>query len=389
MKKRLLFGLVVITLGALAMHNNDTLATLTGLDALTSPAASSDAYSDNFHEGKFHNSIPTLASAGMGKILKSFLFDKNAAARPDKAIPLQPMQSEQLLSDDRNAVYRLGHSTVLIRFEGDFWLTDPVFSERASPVQWAGPKRFHPAPIEMEQLPPIKGVLISHNHYDHLDEGSIKALHSRVEHFYTPLGVGRQLKAWGVPAEKITELDWWSSVKVGPVTLAATPAQHFSGRGLFDGNTTLWASWVMLGSKERLFFSGDSGYFPGFKEIGDKYGPFDLTMIETGAYNQNWPGVHMHPEESIQAHIDLQGKQMMPIHNSTFDLAMHAWYDPLERIAALARERQVTLRTPMIGAPLVLSEPAQQTYWWRDLMPAQAEATEYADKEPSAQPEYL
>lgn len=297
-------------------------------------------------------------------VMLRFLFDKPADTVPRQPIPVHALSRAQLLAAPDRSLYRLGHSTVLLKLNGQFWLTDPVFSERASPVQWAGPARFHAPPIAIADLPPIAGVILSHDHYDHLDYAAVRALADKTEHFITPLGVGERLIGWGIPRYKVQELGWWQSTRVGGLRLSATPAQHFSGRGLFDGNTTLWASWVIEHEATRIFFSGDSGYFDGFKEIGDKYGPFDLTMVETGAYNEQWPDVHMHPEESLQAHLDLRGKVMLPIHNGTFDLSLHAWSDPFERIASLAAERRVALATPEIGQHLDILQPKTGHAWW-------------------------
>ena len=220
-------------------------------------------------------------------------------------------------------------------------------------------------PLAPEALPRITAVVISHNHYDHLDRGTVRRLAANVDYFVVPLGVGEHLRDWGVDRESIVELDWWDELELGDLTLAATPAQHFSGRSLTDRNKTLWASWVIQGGGAKLFFSGDSGYFDGFREIGEHYGPFDITMIENGAYNEAWRTVHMMPEESVQAHIDLRGRAMLPIHNSTFDLSIHAWHEPLERVSALARQRGVHLLTPVISAPVQVLSPQPTYAWWR------------------------
>ena len=174
-------------------------------------------------------------------------------------------------------------------------------------------------------------------------------LSEKAEYFLTPLGVGDILVDWGVSSSKVKQLDWWQEKEIDGVRLVATPARHFSGRGLFGKNQTQWASWVFLTAGQRVFYSGDSGYFDGFKIIGDKYGPFDVTMLDTGAYNVNWPEVHMHPEESIQAHIDLKGKKLLPIHNGTFDLSMHSWHEPLDRIVALGNAQGISVVTPLMG----------------------------------------
>jgi len=197
-------------------------------------------------------------------------------------------------------------------------------------------------------------------------------LAAKTEYFVAPLGVGDRLVEWGVPAEKVRQLDWWKSVTLDGVQLVSTPAQHFSGRSIFDSNSTLWSSWVIRSPGVNIFFSGDTGYFPGFKAIGEKFGPFDLTMMETGAYDPQWPDIHMQPEETMQAHIDLRGKVLMPIHNGTFDLALHAWYEPFERITALAKQREQVLATPEIGQPLSLEQPKAEQKWWRKLVDSNA-----------------
>ena len=317
-------------------------------------------------QGRFHNPVPAPAQ-GLRKtagLMWDFLFNKPAGTVPEQATPVQALSRADLLAAPDRTLYRLGHSTVLLKLRGRFWLTDPVFAERASPLRWLGPKRFHAPPIALEALPEIEAVILSHDHYDHLDHDAVLALAPKVKHFLTPLGVGQRLIDWGIAAAKVQQLDWWQATELAGLRLVATPAQHFSGRTPFDGNRTLWASWVLMDDEMRLFFSGDSGYFDGFKAIGQRFGPFDLTLVETGAYDRRWPYVHMQPEESLQAHLDLGGRRLLPIHNGTFDLAMHRWQDPLERISALARLRGVDLATPMMGAPLDLQAPAPTPAWW-------------------------
>ena len=318
-------------------------------------------------DGKFINQRPRHKISGwkMLRLIWRVNFEKPANTVPAKPIAVQVISSQQLHAAPDRSLFRLGHSTMLLKLRGQFWLTDPVFSERASPLQWVGPKRFHPPPISIDDLPPIKGVILSHDHYDHLDYDAILKLSAKVQHFITPLGVGDTLIKWGVPADKVRQLDWWQSTQVDDMHLVATPAQHFSGRGLSDGNRTLWASWVIQVDDLRLFFSGDSGYFDGFKEIGKRYGPFDLTMIETGAYDHEWPDVHMQPEETLQAHLDLRGEHLLPIHNGTFDLALHPWQDPFERIVALAESQGVAVSTPQMGEMLSLDAPQSGQRWWR------------------------
>jgi len=256
---------------------------------------------------------------------------------------------------------------VLLKMRGKFWLTDPVFAERASPFSWAGPKRFHQPPIRLEELPPLEAVILSHNHYDHLDHKAVVQLADKTRYFLAPLGVGDILVKWGVDASKVRQLDWWQGTEVDGIRFVATPAQHFSGRGLFDANQTLWCSWVMIDGTRRIFFSGDTGYFDGFKRIGEQYGPFDLTLMETGAYNVDWPHVHMQPEQTLQAHIDLRGRWLLPIHNGTFDLAFHAWHEPFDRIMALAWERNVSITTPPMGQAFSLNQPERGYAWWLEV----------------------
>jgi len=330
--------------------------------------------SSQFKRGKFRNAkkINMLSWDKAHDVATRYIFQKSREALPKNPIPVEPLTREQLLSAPDNTLYRLGHSTVLMKLEGEFWITDPVFCERASPVQWAGPKRFHKPPITIAELPDLKGVILSHDHYDHLDKSAVKALARKTQHFYTPLGVGDLLATWGIAKTKITQLDWWQSVTVGEMELVSTPAQHFSGRGPHDRFATLWTSWVILTPQRRIFFSGDTGYFSGFKTIGEKYGPFDITLVETGAYDKGWPDVHMLPEHTVQAHIDLQGRCLLPIHNSTFDLAMHAWFDPFEQVTALCRQKQLAVTTPRIGQPLSIDTPEPVNYWWKEVMTVKA-----------------
>lgn len=329
--------------------------------------------SPNYADGKFINTEP-FPTPSIGKTLKifaRFIAADRVNGVPEHALPLEQLNPVKLatrLSDD-TAVYRLGHSSLLLELEKEYWLTDPMFSERASPLQWVGPKRFHPAPISISELPDIKGVIISHDHYDHLDEDTIKALHEKVAGFYVPLGVGQYLSGWGVPEEKIHEFDWWQEHAVDSIKLVSTPANHFSGRGLFDGNSTLWSSWVIQTPKHKIYFSGDSGYFGGFKTIGEKYGPFDLTLMENGAYDDMWKHVHMTPEQSLKAHLDLQGKVLLPIHNGTFELAFHSWTDPFERLGTLAKEAGQTMATPIMGQRWQLNETVPANPWWQEVNP--------------------
>jgi len=330
--------------------------------------------------GKFHNVAPREAP-GLAKTLAiawRILTQKPATTVPREPIPLQLLSAAQLAQAPDASLFRLGHSTLLLKLGGELWLTDPVFSERASPFQWIGPKRFHAPPIGIDELPPIKGVILSHDHYDHLDHAAIMKLAPKVEVFVTPLGVGDRLIAWGIDRAKVRQLDWWQETTVQGVRLVATPAQHFSGRGFTDGDKTLWASWVILADGLRLFFSGDTGYHADFKTIGERLGPFDVTLLETGAYDAQWPDVHMQPEQTLQAHRDLNGRWLMPVHNGTFDLAMHAWHEPFDRIEALAAAAGVALATPAMGERLSLRQPRPGRRWWREPQQRAARAADSA-----------
>ncbi len=342
-----------------------------------SPSQPDHDQSPQYRDGKFHNSSnaqPANSGALMNAIWR-YLFDKRQDPVPTAPVPLDTIDPQQLVADANQAtLFRLGHSSSLLRLAGELWLLDPVFSERASPLSFVGPKRFHQPPITLDDLPALKAIIISHDHYDHLDKSTVLRLQHKVERFVVPLGVGNHLREWGIADSQITELDWWQSIEVGAVELVATPAQHFSGRGLTDGNKTLWASWVIRSQELSLFYSGDSGYFDGFKQIGERYGPFDLTLMENGAYDRNWSQIHMSPEQTLQAHIDLRGKALLPVHNSTFDLALHPWYEPLQRLDLLAAEHDVRLVTPRIGEAVPLQAIPQYQAWWQELRDSIAES---------------
>ncbi len=330
---------------------------------ITSPIASV------FRDGKYRNG-KDLQAPGFGKtiaIIGRYLTQKRVDRRPLRPLPMEPLTREKLeaLPDDDLYLVKLGHSSMLLKFSGKYWLLDPVFSLRASPVSFAGPERFQPTPIKLADLPPIEKVLISHDHYDHLDKVVITYLAAAGAEFLVPMGVDRKLQKWGVDKAKVLSFDWWQELQAGAANVAFTPAQHFSGRGITDRNKTLWGSWVIKTPRYNLFFSGDSGYFDGFRQIGERYGPFDLTFMENGAYNADWPDNHMLPIETVQAHLDLRGKVLMPVHNTTFDLSFHTWYDPLQRITAEALKQQVTLTTPYYGQIVTPADPPVTEAWWQ------------------------
>lgn len=324
--------------------------------------------SKQFRDGKFRNTKEWIQPPIYKQLGLIWEFIKGGKQRtPNQNLPSRKVDLtyfNDTAKNNLNATW-LGHSSLMINIDGNKILTDPVFESK---VTLFGPWRYNgELPLDIAKLPQIDVVIISHNHYDHLNKYSIELIKDKVGRFITTLGVGKQLREWGVPANKITELDWNEGYTVSPsLHITATPSQHFSGRGLFDRDEALWASWVIQGTNHRIFFSGDSGYFDGFKKIGDTYGPFDMTFLECGAYNERWHHIHMYPEETVQAHIDLKGKVLHPIHWGTFNLAFHAWYEPMERFAKAAKEKKIKTATPIVGETTVYGKEQQQS-WWESL----------------------
>jgi L-ascorbate metabolism protein UlaG (beta-lactamase superfamily) len=319
---------------------------------------------------KFLNPIPTDA-AGFDKllpILKEYINNK-AEGTPKKT--LGPFKTDASIyntpPESGLRVTWVGHSSLLIEIDGKRILTDPVWSNRVSFSQSFGPKRFFQPPIALADLPPLDAVIVSHDHYDHLDAATIKFFKGKKIPFYCSLGVCQYLVKWGVEENYITEMDWADSAMIGDnIVLTATPARHFSGRGMFNRNETLWSSFVIKGPKHNIFFGADSGWFNGFKSIGDTYGPFDLTMLEVGAYGKHWPDIHMGPDHASNAHIALKGKVMMPIHWGTFNLALHDWFEPIEQLVELAQQKNMELFVPEPGKPTEVA--AYNSEWWKKYM---------------------
>ncbi|MFJ4713430.1 MBL fold metallo-hydrolase [Streptomyces sp. NPDC088785] len=331
--------------------------------------------SPNFADGSFRNpeGARTRPDGSMIEFAKVYFRKEERVLRaPAGTVPVHPTTLADLAKPSASGlrVTWMGHSSVLAEIDGARVLFDPVWGDRCSPFAFAGPKRLHPAPLPLAALGPVDVVVISHDHYDHLDMPTIKALADTDTVFAVPLGVGAHLEHWGVPADRLRELDWHEETKVAGVTLTATPARHFCGRGVRNAQHTLWASWVVAGPDHRVFHSGDTGYFQGFKEIGAEHGPFDLTMIQIGAYSAYWPDIHMTPEEGIRAHLDLQGSAvsgpMLPIHWATFNLAPHPWTEPGEHSVDAARRAAARVALPRPGEPFepsAASLPASR--WWR------------------------
>lgn len=316
---------------------------------------------------RFANSLRVL-DPPLGPVLRDWIRGGQNTV-PESPPPLSNTTLQRLATppDDDLRITWLGHSTMLVEIDGARFLTDPVWGERTSPWSMLGPKRFHRPPLAIADLPPIDAVIISHDHYDHLDASTIPQLADRVPLFLAPLGVGSHLEYWGVPPEKIIELDWWEEREIAGVRMVATPARHFSGRSIGDRNKTLWASWAFVGPQHRAYFSGDTGMFPGFKEIGQRLGPFNIAMIESGAYNKMWADVHLGPEQALQAFQDLRGELFMPVHWGTFDLAMHAWTEPVERILSKAKQLGISVAVPQPGGSIEPSKPTKLVQWWPDL----------------------
>lgn len=261
----------------------------------------------------------------------------------------------------------LGWSSVLVEIDGVKLLTDPVWSKRCSPSTLVGPARFHAPPIALADLPRIDAVVISHDHYDHLDMPTIRDLAKRGTQFFVPLGIGAHLERWNVPAAQIHDLDWNQSFNLGGLTITATPARHYSGRNPRRANQMLWASWVIKGPRHRVFFSGDTGYTDQFRAIGAAHGPFDLTLIKIGASDESWKDIHMTPEEAVRTHRDVRGRVMLPVHWATFNLGFHRWGDPADRAVAAAAKENIRLVVPRLGAFVDPAAPLPVEAWWRGL----------------------
>ncbi|WP_040337671.1 MBL fold metallo-hydrolase [Candidatus Blastococcus massiliensis] len=322
------------------------------------------AGSPHFSDGAFHNTLPTpaLAPANTRDGLLRQWHEERHVGLPGGPIPLArtelPAEAAEL------AVTWFGHASALLEVDGRRVLVDPVWGHRVSPSPVFGPTRLHEPPMPIEDLPPVDAVLISHDHYDHLDLPTVRALvRTQAAPFVVPLGIGEHLRKWRVPEERIVELDWDGEHTVDGLTLTCTEARHFSGRYLHR-NTTLWASWAVTGPRHRVYFGGDTGYTPAFAGIGARLGPFDLTLLPIGAYNDAWHAIHMDPEEAVRAHGDLGGAVLLPIHWATFNLAFHRWAEPVQRLLAAAEQRGRTVVVPQPGERVDVLDPPPLRDWW-------------------------
>ncbi len=321
--------------------------------------------SKNYYDGQFQNLVGTKMDMDFGKILgvmREWMFNSRQR-EPQSDLPVRFGQGNSSNSDTSAYITWFGHSAVLLEMEGKRILIDPMLGPASSPVRFMSKRFEYEKPIDLASIGNIDAVILSHDHYDHLDYYTIKRIRDEVGHFFTPLGVGGHLVRWGVDRERITELDWGEDASLANIRLIAAPARHFSGRGTSDRNKTLWASWIIQGRFNNIYFSGDGGYGDHFKTIGDQYGPFDFVMVECGQYNENWHQIHMMPEESVQAAIDVRGKVMMPIHWGAFNLSLHVWTDPIVRSRKEADLRNVMIVSPFIGQRFEIRENAGEPWW--------------------------
>lgn len=329
--------------------------------------------SEQFENGAFKNkkNVPEdLNFSETVSLAYTFFTTKVPNGRPKSDLLVHKLDSTAVADYNNEArMVWFGHSSFLLQIEGKNILLDPMFGKVAAPINVLGSERFNnEMPLAVEIVPEIDAVIFSHDHYDHLDYETILNLKDKVNHYFVPLGVGVHLEAWGVSSDKITELDWWQETQFNGLKLVCTPAQHFSGRKFNNRQSTLWSSWIIQSQNENIYFSGDSGYASHFKEIGAKYGPFDLALMECGQYNEMWPDIHMMPEETAQAGLDVKAQKIMPIHWAGFKLALHDWTDPIIRVKAKALELNLSVITPKIGENIVVKDSLNKyNNWWEGL----------------------
>ncbi len=336
-------------------------------------------------DGHFHNTsrVAPGLKGNPWPVLGEYFFGGDDR-KPSGPLPvLDPKPRWAVAPETKLRTTWLGHSTVLLEMGGARIITDPVFGDRASPVRFAGPKRFHPTPASIAELPALDAVLLSHDHYDHMCKRSMTELGKLGVPVVTALGVGARLEALGIPKERITELDWGESTPVagGRLRIHARPAQHFSGRGLRDRNETLWASWVVESDHRRVFFSGDSGLTEEFRATGLLHGPFDLVMLEVGAFHPSWGDIHLGPENALAAHSMLGGGTLMPVHWGTFNLALHPWHEPAETLLELGRDRRIV--TPRLGEVVEVERIEAPDPWWRAIAHHAPRALERGEPSPA------
>ncbi|UYQ94588.1 MBL fold metallo-hydrolase [Chitinophaga horti] len=320
-------------------------------------------HSTNYHEGQFHNQEPTVLMKDGFKLRDFWNFFTARNTRPPRPLPTVKRDLNNPQPGETELTW-FGHSSYLIQHEGLNILVDPVFSGHASPFPVAGKAFAGADAYTVADMPPIDLLIITHDHYDHMDYATITALQPKVKLICTSLGIAAHLRHWGIPEKKVLEFDWWETQQAHPaIALTAVPARHFSGRSL-RRNGTLWSAFVLELTGKRIFLGGDSGYGRHFAEIGRRFGPFDLALLECGQYNERWPMIHMMPEENVQAAIDLQAKVLMPVHWGKFALALHTWDEPINRLVTSAKERDMAIVTPKIGERVLIGTHHPQEAWW-------------------------
>lgn len=321
--------------------------------------------SPNYKDGAFQNlSATPMKPEGVTywKMTKEF-FKKHPGTAPPAKLPFVKTDLKKLNTEEPVIVW-FGHSSYFIRIANKNFVVDPVFSGNAAPVSFMVKAFPGSNEYKADDMPGIDYLILTHDHYDHLDFKTIRRLKNKTGKIYCSLGISSHLKYWGVDENLITEMDWWQSEQLEEnIQLRAAPARHFSGRGLKRGQT-LWSSFILKTATHNLYLGGDSGYDSHFKEIGEKYGPFDLAVLESGQYNTMWPLIHMMPEETVQAAVDLQAKALLPVHWGKFLLAMHPWNEPLKRVLTKAKELNIQVKTPRIGEPLNLDAQNSGKAWW-------------------------
>lgn len=319
--------------------------------------------SPQFHNGRFENTPPYVSNMSIARELHDYLGEQQR--EPGFEVPVVKISAEDLSATVAPGLraWWLGHASTLIELDGVRILTDPVFSERASPFQFAGPARLHPAPSPLAQWKNIDAVVISHDHFDHLDMATTQQLARGGTHFYVGLGVGAHLERWQVPLAQIHEMDWWESAEIKGVKIYCTPARHYSGRTSMN-NSTLWASWTVKGPQHSMFYSGDTGVADHFKLIHDKLGAPDLALIKVGAYGDTWMDIHMNPESAIAAHQTLGAKTLLPVHWATFNLAYHDWAEPIQRTLAAAKAQGVQAVAPRVGEKFTFGQAFTNQPWY-------------------------
>lgn len=319
--------------------------------------------SPQWRDGRFRNVEPVWSDTGSA-LRRGFA--STPGGSPGAPVPVAANDGNIFATPPASGLRFtwFGHSSMLLEIDGVRVLLDPLWSRRISPVAWLGPERWYAPPLALADLPPIDAVLVSHDHYDHLDRDTVVALDSERTRFIVPLGVGAHLRAWGIPPTRIRELDWWESARVGVLDVTATPARHASGRIDPQSDTTLWAGFAMAGPEHRAWYSGDTGFHAALDRIGERLGPFDLTLIEAGQYDADWPDWHLGPELAVEAHRRVRGEVMVPVHWALFKLAHHGWTEPAERVLAAAACRGVLTRIPRPGESIELQEAGGTTRWW-------------------------